>query len=505
MKEESPGGTFRVEAGVQPGSTAEEVSTRPFFIALLGDFSGRSDKGKVGGGSDVSGRTPLQIDRDDLDAVLSRLGPSVEITLPNGEGSVELSFAELDDFHPDRLLDHPALFGALMAKRAEIADPAGFAKFKARLKEGTTERSEQPAADAAQRPLNGNLLDQILDDSSTQAASTVLADGGLQDFVKRAVAPHEVPKADPTQAEMLAQIDEQIAVRMRWVLHSAEFQALEALWRGVSVLCRRVETSPTLKLFLIDISMEELRRDQSPDAPLEKSGLYRLLVEPSVGTPGATPWSLFAGCYSFGPQMDDLKLLARVGAIASLADASWLSAADSALVGCPSFDTLPDPNHWDEPDVEAWNAIRLLPYASRLGLAMPRFLLRLPYGRETDECEQLRFEEIAGDGHEHENYLWGNPALLSAILLAQTYGRQGMDERVRGNLEIDKLPLHLRKTAGEIVAQPCAEALLSERALTHISDRGLMALASLKDRDAVRLLRFQSVAHPPTSLEGPWP
>jgi type VI secretion system protein ImpC len=504
MKEALPGGTFRVEAGIRPASIAEEVSNRPFLVALLGDFSGRSARGAVGDSSDVSGRTPRQVDRDDLDAVLGRLEPSVEITLPNGEGSVELSFTELEDFHPDRLFDHPALFGALKAKRDEIADPKGFAKFKEQLKEKVTEQAERPADDAPPRLLDGNLLDQILDDSSTQAASAVLADGGLQEFVRRAVAPHEMTQADPTQTELLAQMDAQIASRMRWVLHSAEFQALEALWRGVSFLCRRVETSPTLKLFLIDISMEELRRDQSPEVPLEKSGLYRLLVESSVGTPGTTPWSLFVGCHSFGPQMDDLKLLARIGAITSLANACWLSAADSALVGCPSFGTAPDPDQWDETDGEAWDAVRLLPYAGRVGLVLPRFLLRLPYGRETDECERLAVEETAGDGHEHEEYLWGNPALLSALLVIHAYAPEGSDKRVRGNLEIDKLPLHLRKTADETVAQPCAEALLSERALTQISDRGLMALASRKDRDAVRLLRFQSVSHPPTALEGPW-
>jgi type VI secretion system protein ImpC len=503
MKEESPGGTFRVEAGVRPASTTGEFSDRPFFVALLGDFSGRSARGKVGDSSDVSGRAPLQIDRDDLDAVMARLGLNMKIALPNGAESIELSFAELEDFHPDRLFDQLALFGALKGKRNEIADPAGFAKFKERLKQETAAQSEQSANDSPP-PVDGNLLNQILDDSSTQAASAAVADGGLQEFVRRAVAPHEVPRADPTQAELLAQLDEQIASRMRWVLHRAEFQALEAVWRGVSFLCRRVETSPTLKLFLIDISKEELRRDQSPDVPIEKSGLYRLLVESSVGTPGATPWSLLVGCYSFGPQMDDLKLLARVGAIASLANAPWLSAAESAVVGCPSFDAAPDPNQWDEPDREGWDAIRLLPYASRLGLAVPRFLLRLPYGSETDECEQLAFEEIAGDDHLHEEYLWGNPALLCALLVTRAYAARGSGVRPGGNLEIDKLPLHLRKTAGDTIAQPCAEALLTERALTRMSDRGLMVLASLKDRDAVRLLRFQSVSDPPTSLEGPW-
>jgi type VI secretion system protein ImpC len=504
MNEESPGGTFRVDAGVRPARNADEVSERPFHVALLGDFSGRSTRDKTHDALDLSDRTPLQVDRDDLDTVLARLAPSIEITPPGSTEALRLSFDELDDFHPDQLLEREGLFGALKAKRAEIADPAGFARFKEQLESETPEPSVQPPDDSPPAQANGNLLDQILEEAPTQTASAALEDGGLQDFVKRVVAPHEVQKQDATQAELLAQFDEQIASLLRWVLHRTEFQELESLWRGIWFLCRRLETGASLKLFLIDISKEELLRDQNPDVPLENTGLYRLLVESSVGTPGAIPWSLLVGCYSFVFEMDDLKLQTRLGAITSLADASWLSAADSSVVGCSSFGTAADPSQWEEPDLEAWNAVRLLPYASRLGLAMPRFLLRLPYGRETDECDRLAFEEFVEEDHEHENYLWGNPAFLCALLVSQAYAAGGSGGRTGGSLEVDKLPLHLRKIAGETVNQPCAEAMLTERALTRVSDHGLMALASLKDRDAVRLLRFQSIADPPTSLGGPW-
>lgn len=504
MNEESPGGTFRVEAGVRPARNGEKVSERPFHVALLGDFSGRSTREKTNDAKDLSDRTPLQVDRDDLDSVLARLAPSIEITPPGSTEVLRLSFEELEDFHPDQLLDREALFGSLKAKQAEIADPAGFARYKEQLESETPEPSAQPPDDSPPAPVDGNLLDQILEEAPTQAASAALEDGGLQDFVRRVVAPHEVQQQDATQAELLAQFDEQIASLLRCVLHSTEFQEIESLWRGVWFLCRRLETGPSLKVFLIDISKEELLSDQNPEVPLENTGLYRLLVESSVGTPGAIPWSLLVGCYSFRSEMDDLKLLARLGAITSLADASWLSAADSSVVGCASFGAASDPNQWEEPDLEGWNAVRLLPYASRLGLAMPRFLLRLPYGRETDECDRLAFEEFVEEDQEHEDYLWGNPALLCSLLVIQAYAAGGSGGRPGGTLEVDKLPLHLRKKAGETITQPCAEALLTERALTRMSEHGLMTLASLKDRDAVRLLRFQSISDPPTSLGGPW-
>ncbi len=71
--------------------------------------------------------------------------------------------------------------------------------------------------------------------------------------------------------------------------------------------------------------------------------------------------------------------------------------------------------------------------------------------------------------------------------------------------EIDGLPLHVYQDVAESVTKPCAEALLTERAAEIILDQGLMPLLSLKDRDAIRLARFQSLADPAKPLAGRWP
>lgn len=502
MRKDSPGGTFRVEAGLRRVGPDEPIRERPFHVALLGDFGGRSAQRNKVGNPALEDRLPVQIDRDDLDAVMARIVPSLDLTLPNGVGSVRVEFEELDHFHPDHLVEHPRLFGDLRARRAEIADPDGFARLKENLDEEADQQHGKTVENPDPAPAEGSILDQIIGES-TQQQSAALAEGALEEFVRRVVAPHEVPRGDALQNELLARTDEDIAARMRWVLHHREFQALESIWRGAAFLCRRVETSANLKLFLVDISKEELRSDQRAGVPLEETGLYRLLVESTVGTPGATPWSLLVGCYSFGPEMDDLKLLARIGAITSLADASWLSAADSTMVGCPSFGTTTDPRQWDASDLEGWNAIRLLPYANKLGMAMPRFLLRLPYGERINECDLLPFEEFPENEYDHEDYLWGNPALPCALVLVRANAGSASGIPGGSGLEIDKLPLHLRMTNTGTVAQPCAEALLSENAITTITERGLMALASIKDRDEARLVRLQSVSDPPTSLKGP--
>jgi type VI secretion system protein ImpC len=130
-------------------------------------------------------------------------------------------------------------------------------------------------------------------------------------------------------------------------------------------------------------------------------------------------------------------------------------------------------------------------------------LLRLPYGSETDPIERFDFEEMPGDPV-HGDYLWGNPALGCAYLLAQTCSGQGSGPIPGAILEIDGLPLHVYKEQGETRLKPCAEVLLSERAMEKILDKGLMPLLSIKNKDAVRLARFQSLADPATSLAGRW-
>ena len=52
--------------------------------------------------------------------------------------------------------------------------------------------------------------------------------------------------------------------------------------------------------------------------------------------------------------------------------------------------------------------------------------------------------------------------------------------------------------------KPCAEVLLTDEAAEMLLDRGFMPLASMKNADRVRVVRFQSVADPPVALAGRW-
>jgi type VI secretion system protein ImpC len=140
---------------------------------------------------------------------------------------------------------------------------------------------------------------------------------------------------------------------------------------------------------------------------------------------------------------------------------------------------------------------------ARLALVAPRFLLRLPYGEQTEPCENFEFEEMPV-APVHAHFLWGNPALACALLLGESFSEAGWELRPGMRREIGGLPLHLLRNDGETVILPCAETLVTERAAARLMDAGVTPLASLKDRDAVLLVRFHSVASPTAALAGRW-
>jgi type VI secretion system protein ImpC len=209
------------------------------------------------------------------------------------------------------------------------------------------------------------------------------------------------------------------------------------------------------------------------------------------------------GAYTFGTDDQDVALLARVGAAARSAGAPFVAGAAPGLVGAERLQGMPEVSEWREVGSTFWETLRRRPEAASVGLVAPRLLLRLPYGKDTDECETLAFEEMAGVP-EHESYLWGNPALAVALVLARAFEADGWGMRPERYFDVDGLPFHVARVGGESVATPVAEALLTERAAGRMLERGIIPLLSFKESDRARLARLQSIANPAAPLAGPW-
>jgi len=487
----------------------------PFRIAVFGDFRGRTNRGIIDPALD--NRRPLLVDRDNLDEILAKL--KVEINLPIlGKESppVTIEFSELDDFHPDSLFERLEVFEALRETRKGIKDPLTFAALTKKLKRADKpSEAVMPPKDVEKsiksisRQTTGGLLDQVLEETREKAPETESSRDTSEwdNFLNQIVKPHFVPDIEPKQAEILNAVDAATSELMQRILHHADFQAIESAWQGVHFLVSRLETDEQLKLYLLDISKAELTADLGATDNLRSTGIYKLLVEQTVETFGGEPWAVLAGNYIFDNSREDAELLGRVAKIAKAAGAPFISSVSDKVLGCESLAKTPDPDDWQRlhgaKESQAWEALRKLPDAAYLGLALPRFLLRLPYGAETDPAEQFEFEEIPSEP-DHNYYLWGNPSFACVYLLAQAFTHHGWNLRPGIIQDIEGLPLYIYKEEGESRVKPCAEVVLTERAAEIILDKGLMPLLCFRNQDRIRPARFQSIADPLTSLAGRW-
>ena len=503
---------FKLVSSMDEPQGVPEPET-PFRVLILGDFSGRANRGLFEPGGALAGRRPFLVDRDNFDEVLAKLGVEVHVRIGGNDGTpVAIRFSELDGFHPDQIYEALEVFRSLRQTRQKLDDLGTFAATAAEM--GAFKKDVPPIEKRTPAPelaglTTGSLLDQIVDETEDQVpgARTSSATSKWDVFLQEIVKPHLVPKEDPQQAEVLAAVDVSISELMRTVLHDPDFQAIEAAWRAVHFLVSRLETDTQLRLYLLDISKAELAADLNAAEDLRVTGIYRLLVEETVETPGGEPWAVLAGNYAFDRTREDAELLGRMAKIAGMAGAPFISAAHAHLLGCESLTETPDPDDWqqlaNEEGNEAWAALRRLPEAIYVGLALPRFILRLPYGEDTDPTEQFEFEEMAPKTV-HEHYLWGNPAFACVYLLSEAFSRYGWDFRPGAVQDIVGLPLHIYREEGESRIKPCAEVALTKRAAERILEKAFMPLLSFRNQDTVRLARFQSLADPLSHLMGRW-
>ena len=442
------------------------VDSRDFRILVMGDFSARGDDAPLGKDG------PRRIDRDDLDAHLARIAPRLRIDLDGT--TVDLAFASMEDFAPDRLA---ARLAALETTRfsAKAAGPSG---------PTIDPVHSPPAADVARVVSGASLLDDMLDDETPAPRRS----DELSAFVERAVAPHLIRPPDrETVARANAQ-QREMATSLRRVLHHARVQALESAWRAMELLVRRLDTDGELRLFLFDVPRDHVA-----------TALERLAQQRNAADPES--WAIAISLHAY-PQGDaGAELLARIAMAARGLDTPVVAAAPPSFAGRASAAELDDDTP-AAPPPEVYALIRRSLEGRFLGLTFPRLMLRAPYGRD-NPAEAMELEEL-DDPERHEDYLWGSGAAAVALLVGQAFNERGWAIGSQIPLDVASLPYFTFARGPETVAKSCAEVVMSERVARHLLSRGIMPLAWIKDSDRVRLVELRSVADPATPLAAPW-
>jgi type VI secretion system protein ImpC len=301
----------------------------------------------------------------------------------------------------------------------------------------------------------------------------------------------------------IGQIDRLLSVQLNEILHKAEFQKLEASWRGLRYLLDQSETGTMLKLKVLNVSKKDLLRDLQKAAEFDQSQLFQKIYEAEFGTFGGEPFGALIGDYEFGRHPEDMELLDRVSKVAAQAHAPFLTAASPDLLNLDSFTNLGAirdlATATNTLEYAQWKSLRASEDSRYLGLCLPHVLMRLPYGKATKSVEAFQYEEGV-DGTDHSKYLWGNAAWALGARLTSAFALYGWTTAIRGVQGgglVKGLPTHTFRTDEGDVALKCpTEVAITDRRDKELSDQGFISLVHCKNTDYGAFFAAQSVQKP---------
>jgi type VI secretion system protein ImpC len=369
-------------------------------------------------------------------------------------------------------------------------------------------KAEKAAAGSAEaKAAESSLLDQIVDQGRFGREQVARERG--RDMVKEFVAQVLEGEmklsrdADATINSRIAQIDHLVSLQLNEVLHHPAFQKLEASWRGIKYMMDQSETSSMLKIRVLNASKKELLRDLQRAPEFDQSVMFKKVYEDEFGIFGGEPFGALIGDYEFSKHPEDIELLEKVSQVAAGAHAPFLTAAAPELLNLDSFAGLGEPRDigkiFDSTEFAKWKSFRASEDSKYVGLAMPRVLMRLPYGKDTKPVDDFNFEEGV-DGTDHSKYLWGNAAYALGARLTQAFAQYGWCASIRG-VEggglVEGLPTHTFRTDEGDVALKCpTEVAITDRREKELADQGLIPLVHCKGTDYAAFFSVQSANKP---------
>jgi len=368
------------------------------------------------------------------------------------------------------------------------------------------EMAKTPAA-ATEQVAEQGLLDQIVEQGrvGTDAATRERGKSLVKEFINQ-VLEGQVTISKDTEAMInsrVAQIDHLVSIQLNEILHNAQFQKLEGSWRGLKYLLSQSETSPMLKIRVMNVSKKDLLRDLQRAPEFDQSALFKKIYEEEFGVFGGDPFAAIIGDYEFSKHPEDLELLEKVSNVAAAAHAPFLSAASSQLMNMESFTQLDQPRDiakiFDTTEFAKWKSFRQSDDSRYVGLCVPHVLMRLPYGRDTAPVDAFNYEEGV-DGTDHTKYLWGNAAYAMGARLTNAFAQYGWCAAIRG-VEggglVEGLPAHTFRTDEGDVALKCpTEIAITDRREKELADQGIIPLVHCKGTDKAAFFSVQSANKP---------
>jgi len=378
------------------------------------------------------------------------------------------------------------------------------------MAEERKEAAQAPAQVAEQE----SLLDEILQSTKLKPSDDAysITRQGVQAFIDELLKPgREGIKVSATLVDdMVAEIDRKLSAQMDVILHNKDFQKLESAWRSLKFLIDRTNFRENVKVDILSVKKEELLGDFEDAPEITKSGLYRKVYTQEYGQFGGQPYGLLVGNYEFGPGAQDIKLLQNMASVATMAHAPFIAATSPQMFGLDDFSKLPNLKDLNSilegPQYIKWKSFRESEDARNVGLTLPHFLLRLPYGPDTQPAKSFTYKEDTTGGN--DTFLWGNAAFAFATRITDSFAKYRWCANIigpQGGGAVENLPIYQYEAMGEIQTKIPTEILISERREFELAEEGFIALAMRKGSDNASFFSANSSQKPKffgTSKEG---
>lgn len=328
----------------------------------------------------------------------------------------------------------------------------------------------------------------------------------VQTLAEHALAGTVTISEDVTQTikQIIAEIDRKLSSQVDAILHHADFQQVEGSWRGLHHLVNNTETDEMLKIRVMNISKKDLHKTlkKFKGAAWDQSPIFKKVYEEEYGMLGGAPYGCLVGDFHFDNSAPDVELLGEMAKVAAAAHAPFISGGSPGVFGMESWQELSNPRDLakiqETPEFAAWRSLRDSDDSRYLGLAMPRFLSRQPYGAN-NPIEEFEYDEDTA-GADHNKFTWANSAYAMAVNINRSFKLYGWCASIRGvesGGAVEGLPVHTFPTDDGGVDMKCpTEIAITDRREAELARLGFMPLLHRKGTDVAAFIGAQSLQKP---------
>lgn len=336
------------------------------------------------------------------------------------------------------------------------------------------------------------------DQKEVEAAVRILAREALKSAT---VVPTEAIKSIEA---IIAEIDRTLEKQLNHVLHEPEFQKLEGTWRGLYHLVSNTQTDEMLKIRIFDLSKDELSKTlkKFKGTAWDQSPVFKKVYEEEYGQLGGKPYGCLIGDYQFDHGAQDVETLGEMARIAAAAHAPFIASASPAVFRMESWRELGNPRDlskiFESPAHIEWRKLRESEDSRYIGLTMPRFLARRPYGKD-NPVDGFVFREDTNSGDESK-YTWSNSAYALGVNINRSFKTNGWVSRIHGiesGGTVEDLPIDRFPTDDNGVDLKCpTEIAISDRREAELAKNGFIPLVHMKDTNLAAFMSAQSMQRP---------